>query len=261
MGGPPPHVPSPGRGFRGFVRRRPVVAVLGASVTALMAGVAIGQSDTVPAAEHARARAALADTRADLRATESELASESERANAAEADASDLAQRVEELTAVGEVPDFTGDTISDARDDSLLSDFDWKVETVEQPSREPEGTVLAQSPQAGRELKRGRSVTLTVASPMPKQWTTVASFSGAGSKRTDEFTIPGGLKTRAVYSYTGDTNAILELKAPGDGEFGGDLLLNEIGDYSDSTRLYDKRGTYYFDVQGGSWTVAVQVFK
>jgi hypothetical protein len=34
-----------------------------------------------------------------------------------------------------------------------------------------------------------------------------------------------------------------------------------IGPYSGTSRLYGKSGTYYLDVDGGSWTVEVQVFK
>jgi hypothetical protein len=46
----------------------------------------------------------------------------------------------------------------------------------------------------------------------------------------------------------------------GDDSF-GDLIVNEIGPYSGTSRLYGKSGTYYLDVDGGSWTIEVQVFK
>lgn len=54
----------------------------------------------------------------------------------------------------------------------------------------------------------------------------------------------------------------LQLKTPdeGDDRF-GDLIVNEIGVYSGVSRLYGKSGTYYFDVMGGSWAIAVQAFK
>jgi hypothetical protein len=200
------------------------------------------------------ARGQAGDARAQLADVRSRNASERRQI-------SHLRGQMKRLTAVGRLPDLTGEDVADAQDSQLVSDFEWKVRTVHVPSSRPVGTVISQSPAAGTNLKRGADVTLSVAAPMPKQWVTVASFSGAGSGRTATFQVPTGAKVRAHYVFNGDTNAILELKQPGDGEFGGDLLLNEIGNYDQSTRLYDLHGHYYFDIQGGTWTVQVQVFK
>jgi hypothetical protein len=127
------------------------------------------------------------------------------------------------------------------------------------------GTVIAQQFAPGRRLDRGASIRLTVAGkapPKPKQWVTTYSTSGAGAKRTGEFTIPSGQKVRVRYTFVGDVNDTLHMTKPeeGDDSF-GDLIVNEIGPYSGTSRLYGKSGTYYLDVDGGSWTVEVQVFK
>jgi hypothetical protein len=70
----------------------------------------------------------------------------------------------------------------------------------------------------------------------PKAWRTIFRVSGQGSKRTNEFRIIPDRKTRLVYTFTGGTNAILDIKTPTDGEYSGDNLLNEIGDRRGSTR-------------------------
>ena len=38
-------------------------------------------------------------------------------------------------------------------------------------------------------------------------------------------------------------------------------MLNEIGDFSDTTRLYDSEGKHYLKINGGTWSVQVQAFK
>lgn len=43
-------------------------------------------------------------------------------------------------------------------------------------------------------------------------------------------------------------------------EYDGDLLLNEIGNFDQTTRIYEP-GEYYFEACCGNWTVEVQVFK
>jgi hypothetical protein len=175
----------------------------------------------------------------------------------------ELTARVKTLSAKGEVPDFTGQDVDAARDVEQVSDYDWRVKTVSQNSDRVPGTVIAQSPGEGASLKAGRSITLTVAKkapPKPKQWVTVRSFAGSGAKKTDELSIPDGAHARLKYVFTGDTNAIMSLMRPGDDEFGGDLLFNEIGDYADTTRVYNS-GTFYLDVEGGTWQIDVQVFK
>jgi hypothetical protein len=258
---PEQQTPASCRGFFGWIARKPKAAFWLTLAAALAVGSGIGaagadQSDQLKSTQD-RLAAARAATQ-NLQARLADASAERDRL----ADSLDAARsKIKRLTAAGEMPGLTGEYVGDARDDQVVKDLGWHVRTVSQPSDAEPDTVIAQRPAEGTTVKRGRTVTLVVAVPRPKSWKTVASFSGSGSKRTDEFRIPRGMKARITYSFTGDTNAILEIKKPGDGEFGGDLLLNEIGDYSDTTRLYDKSGNYYLDVEGGSWTVSVQVFK
>jgi hypothetical protein len=80
---------------------------------------------------------------------------------------------------------------------------------------------------------------------------------GASSTKTPEFTVPSGAKARLVYSMPEDgDNAITLYQAPDEYV---DLLLNDIGPQSGSTRLY-RPGTFYLDVMG-AYTINVQVFK
>jgi hypothetical protein len=120
--------------------------------------------------------------------------------------------------------------------------------------------VIAQSPREGKVLKAGRSITLVVARkapPKPKQWITIKTLTGDSATKTDEFRVPSGYKARLKYSMPQDSNnAITLYKAPNEYE---DLLLNEIGPQSGTTRLYQK-GTFYLDVMG-AFDIQVQVFK
>lgn len=246
-GGTPPPT-APGR-VRAHFQRHPLVWLAAAAALALMLGLGIGLAAQQPTLDDERAKSRdlgdqLTDARSKLNASESKL-------KAADA-------RIAKLTAKGEVPSFVGGTVDDA--EAIAADYDWVVKTRTQPSDRPRGEVISQFPVEGRTLRRGRSITLVTAVPRPKAWRTVRSFSGSGSERTDEFTIPSG-KVRLKYSFSGDTNAILTLHSPGDDEFGGDLLLNEIGDRSGQTRLYDAEGEHYLEIQGGSWSVEVQAFR
>jgi hypothetical protein len=168
---------------------------------------------------------------------------------------------VEKLSAKGEVPDFTGDDVDAARDDDLVDELDWKIRTVPTvtTSARP-GTVISQRPREGKVLKSGRSITLTVAKkppPKPKQWVTIQTLQGDSSTKTEEFRVPSGAKARLVYDMPQDgNNAITLYQAPKEYV---DLLLNEIGPQSGSTRLYEP-GTFYLDV-AGAYTIQVQVYK
>ncbi len=86
---------------------------------------------------------------------------------------------------------------------------------------------------------------------------TITTLSGDSSTKTEEFTIPAGTKARLNYSMPQDTNnAITLYQAPNEYI---DLLLNEIGPKTGSTRLY-QTGTFYLDVSG-AFTIDIQVFK
>lgn len=254
------------------VRRRPVLWLSVTAVLMLLVGVGIGvggspsqsELDDVKQerADLAAANAGLRDklTAAEGRATEAEQARDEATKNADEA----LAE-ARRITARGRVPDLTGDDAAAARENTVVGDFDWDVKSSSRVASAEPGTVIAQSPRAGATLARGAKITVFVARkppPKPKQWVTIYRISGAGSRRTGEFTIPEYAKVRVRYSYGGDDNSTLQLKTPDEGDDSfGDLIVNEIGVYSGVSRLYGKSGTYYLDVSGGSWTIEVQVFK
>ena len=185
---------------------------------------------------------------------EADLTAASDRADTAEA-------AIKKLAARAEVPDFTGARADDAEVNDTVASLDWKIQTVtrETTSADP-GTVISQRPADGKVLKSGRSITLTVAKkppPKPKEWITIKTLQGASSTKTEEFTIPSGMKAKLVYSMPDDfNNAITLYRAPKEYI---DLLLNEIGPQSGSTRLYEP-GTFYLDVSG-SYDIQVQVFK
>ena len=246
----------------GWVARKPKLAFWLTLGLSLFVGLVIGVAAASNQAELDKqtARADQAETKL-AQVSDERDDFENQLADAKEENAS-LAAQVKTLSAKGEVPDFTDQDIGDAEDEDVIDAYDWRIKTVREISDRAPGTVISQSPEEGTVLKAGRSITLTVAKkppPKPPEWVTIRSFSGSGATNTDEFRIPRGSKARLQYIFTGDTNAILALARPGD-EFGGDLLLNEIGDYASSTRVYDS-GTFYLDVEGGSWTVNVQVFK
>lgn len=265
---PPPSPPEPPRrrGLFGWVQRKPRLAFFVTLAVSLLAGVAIGgatgvaQQDLDEANERAAAledRASAAESRGDELSRD--LTGSRERV-------AELNDRIATLTAKGEVPALVGEDVDDARSDDAIGAYDWKVRTVEQISGETPGTVIAQSPREGTTLKAGRSITLTVAKkapPKPRQWVTIFARSGGGQERTDEFRIPSGVKARVRYTFGGDVNDTLFLKTIDEGsdDF-GDMLVNEIGPHSGESRLYGKGGgEYYLEIDGGSWTVEVQVFK
>ena len=233
-----------------WIRRRPRLAVWTAAGAAFLVGAGVGAAGAANQEEIDRLEEELARAEQQRDQARDRAATAQERLDAAN-------ERIGELTAQGEVPDFTGRTVDEAK--QLGEAYQWRFRTVRRPSDERPGTVIAQQPAEGRTLERGRSVTLVVAAPRPKSWKTIFSLSGAGSKRSDEFEIPPG-KVRIRYSFSGNTNAILYLKDPED-ELNSELLLNEIGNFSDTTRVYGHEGTRYLEVDGGTWNVEVQVYK
>lgn len=262
----------PDGGVRGFLRRRPITWLLVTAVIALVAGAAIGQGGTVPQKDLDQAKAQVLSLRQDRDATQRKLDDSTRQNQTLSTERDDAADRAakavadaKRITAKGKVPNFSGRRVDGIRESQIVQDFEWKVTQSSTVSAAEPGTVIKQDPPPGRSLDRGASVRLTVAKkapPKPKQWVTTYSTSGRGAKRTDEFSIPSGEKVRVRYSFGGDTNDTLQLKEPeeGDDSF-GDLIVNEIGVHAGTSRLYGKSGTYYLDVDGGSWTIEVQVFK
>jgi beta-lactam-binding protein with PASTA domain len=260
--------PPKGGGLFGWVARKPKLAFFVTAGVALMIGAGLGAAGGVSQSQLDDANAKADDAerklaqvsrerdelQADREELQGDLASATDRADTSEA-------AIKKLTAKADVPDFTGDTVADARGNDRVDLLGWKIRTVtrETTSASP-GTVLSQKPAEGRTLGSGRSITLTVAKkppPKPKQWVTITTLQGDSSTKTEEFTVPRGAKARLVYSMPGDTNnAIILYKAPKEYI---DLLLNEIGPQQGTTRLYEP-GRFYLDVTG-SYTIQIQVFK
>jgi hypothetical protein len=260
LGPATPAGPPSRKGLLGWIQRKPKLAAALALGLGLIAGAGIGAAGGVPQ-EQLDTQTARAD-RAESRVSAAEGDRDDLRAQLADAESrvESLSEQVEALSAQGEMPSFVGDDIDDAQTDDAIDMYDWDVKTRRVISDEPAGTVIGQSPKEGRTLKAGRSVTLTVAKkarPKPKRWVTIKTLSGGGATKTPEFTIPSGAKARLLYNMPDDSNNAIELyQAPSEYV---DLMLNEIGPQSGSTRLYDS-GTFYLDVTG-AYTISVQVFK
>ena len=64
------------------------------------------------------------------------------------------------------VPSLTGKTIEEARNE--VKGLNLSIRTVEQPSEQPEGTVLSQSPNAGTNVRKASVITLVVSTGIPE---------------------------------------------------------------------------------------------
>lgn len=261
----PPSSNNRGGGFFGWVSRKPKLAFWLTLGLALFIGIGIGAASSSSDSNKtelasARSQAATAQTRADH--AQSQVSSLQGRVTDLQGQVKSANALVKRATAHGPVPDLTGHTVGGAKDAISRTGIHWRVKTTSAPSDSSPGTVIDQSPSEGTNLHAGRTVTLTVAVPRPKEWRTVVSLSGSGEQHTDEFRIPAGMKARLNYSFSGEDNDVIELKSPGEGDDDfGDLLFNEIGPKQGTTRLYGSSGTRYLDIEGDSWQVQVQVFK
>ena len=225
----------------------------------------------------------VSDVESDLTAAESLLGDQRSRADDLESEMGDLHDEITDVEAeLSETVD-EADDLRDERDElkhqvaalrskrpipnlvgkqegaaeKLESAFGWSLSINKQGSEKSPGTILAQSPSAGTQMKYGATMTVTVAKPLPPGWKDVKVFSGSGSMNTSTFKLTRQ-KSRIVYSFSGGTNASMVLyEAPRNYT---DLLLNEIGTMSGSTRLY-YTGTYWLEICCGSWTVRVQEWR
>lgn len=233
--------------MRAHPRRRAILGLLIAFAAGLVAGLSAGG----PSDESARAKtlgveAALASARSDL-------------ADARERERS-LTERLRRATARGEVPDLTGGSLADAEEAIDAVGVPWRTRVVRRGSSRPKGEVIGQRPRAGVVLRAGQMITLTAAKPLPPSWKRIFFASGTGSRKTEPFKIPAGVPVRIRYSFGGGTNAILLLRKPGDASQ-DELLLNEIGNYDATTRVYDREGEHYLEIEGGSWTATVEAYR
>lgn len=243
----PPEQGTPLTRTRTHPRRWAILGLLIAFVTGLLIGVGAGG----PASE---------DTGAKARHLEGSLASaRSDLADAREHER-ELERRLRRATAKGEVPDLVGGSVADAKGAIEAAGVPWRTRVVRRGSSRPRGEVIAQRPRAGTVLRAGEVVTLTAAKPFPPGWKRIFSASGSGSRKTEPFKIPAGVPVRIRYSFSGGTNAILLLRKPGDGSQ-DELLLNEIGNYDATTRVYDREGEHYLEVEGGYWTATVEAYR
>jgi hypothetical protein len=250
-----------------WVARKPKQAfwVVGVASMFIGFGIGAGSGSDQAAADKANAAATsaqgrLASLRGELTKVKSERDTLAGRLESSQSRAETAEAAVKKLSAKAEVPDLTGMDYADARDNETVSQVGWKIRSTTRVSSRAPGTVISQSPREGKVLKAGRSITLVVARkapPKPKQWVTIKTLTGDSATKTDEFSVPSGYKARLKYSMPQDSNnAITLYKAPDEYE---DLLLNEIGPQSGTTRLYSK-GTFYLDVMG-AFNIEVQVFK
>src|SRR5688572_28258573 len=144
----PPEPPRRG-GLFAWVQRKPKAAFWSTLLIALIIGIGIGAASSSQQTEldAANARADRAEARADQAeqrnsSLDRQLTSSNERASA-------LSDRVKMLSAKGEVPSFTGQDISDARDNEAVTSYDWQVKTISRISDQSPGTVLSQLPAEG----------------------------------------------------------------------------------------------------------------
>ncbi len=82
------------------------------------------------------------------------------------------------------VPDVVGFTESTAAE--RLSAAGLRTNSVEQPSNQPDGTVIATSPSAGSDVQRNSTVTITVSSGTPATSSTTTTTTDPDEKKDDE---------------------------------------------------------------------------
>lgn len=176
--------------------------------------------------------------------------------NALEQANAELSIELEAATARRPLPDLSGMIRDEVQ--AIADAYGWEVQFREKVSGKPKGTVISQTPLPGKTMRLGASLTVFLAKPPPPGWKDVKVWSGRGSLNTEEFTLSERFDYRVLYTFSGDTNTIIVLyQRPNEYV---DLILNEIGDRSGQTRLYYV-GRYYFEIEGGSWTVKLQVYK
>lgn len=249
--------------LRGWISARPFLAVIIAIVVGGVSGNSTGSGEVanlkerLTSAKAAAERAAVA--KADLEDQLAVVEGDLEDANAENSDLSaELDETAAELRAIRArrpMPLLVGKFAPAAED--LTSSYDWQLQVTQQPSAAPVGKILGQSPAPGTVMRQGGIVKVTVAKPLPPGWKDIKVWSGSGSYNTGIVNIPHG-KVRVVYDFAGDTNAVIVLmKKPNEWI---DLLLNEIGDMSGTSRLY-YTGPHWFEIEGGSWTVRLQEWR
>lgn len=238
-----------------------------AAVVALLVGLALGAGGMTSASRdietkladerrsHRESKDRFAASQAQLSEIETELAD----TRAESASFSDELKAMEvEFTALRSkrpLPNLIGKTQSAVK--SLADEYGWELEVGTKGSERPKGTILEQSPSPGTRMKYGGRIQVTVAKPLPPGWKDIKVFTGSGEITTPEMRIPSG-KVRILYSFSGSTNAQITMyERP---NVFVDNFLNEIGNFSASTRIYYS-GRYYFEFCCGSWTVRIQEWR
>ncbi|MGH3095678.1 MAG: Stk1 family PASTA domain-containing Ser/Thr kinase [Streptosporangiales bacterium] len=100
----------------------------------------------------------------------------------------------QQAQAMAKVPDVTGDNVDIAR--TKLDNKGFEVNTKEKFSAKDEGTVLGQDPKAGKQLRKGKTVTLTVSKG--RQMVTVPTLEGQRKKDAKQAIEDAGLTVGAV---------------------------------------------------------------
>lgn len=202
-------------------------------------------------------RIPAADSSATESAATAALADAEDEIAGLEAERDDLQQQILAMAAEAPLPDYTGEEFTTVTD--LLTDAGW-VEgktTFKETDSEVAGVILSQSPRPGTKMHFGDAVDFVLAKEPPPGWKDLKVWTGSGSFNTPEVNIPDG-KVRLSYTFTGNTyTGITMYRRP---NHYVNLFLNEVGDRSANTRVYYS-GRYYFEIEGGSWTVKLQVFE
>jgi PASTA domain len=243
-----------------FVRTHVWVSIAAAAILGGLIGSAGGAATA--AQEKERLESQLASARDDVAERQESLQLTNDRLGEATLTIEELEERIAEVedafktaTARRPMPNLVGDDEDAAL--AIADEFGWDITVKEQSSEQPVGTVLSQTPAPGTKMRAGAPFTVVIAKEPPPGWKDLKVWSGQGTLQTEEVNLPDG-KVRLLYEFSGGTNAQIALyQRPK--QF-VELYLNEIGDRSGETRVYYS-GRYFFEINGGTWTVRLQVFR
>lgn len=246
--------------LKGYARAHPVTTavIVIVALVSFGVGVGVGQEqggkDVSSSAPTSSRDPNLQDT---VETLQEEIDSLQGRLAETEGELADAEDQLQQASAQVPLPDLVGKDMNAVQ--GILDDHGWQVGSTSHQETDsvPEGTVLAQSPKPGKIMTFGGPVKLTLAKAPPPGWKDIKVWTGQGSFNTPEVRIPNG-KVRLVYDFSGSTNAIILMKRRPDKWV--ELYLNEIGDRQGNTRVYYS-GKYYFNIEGGSWTVTIQEWR
>jgi hypothetical protein len=108
------------------------------------------------------------------------------------------------------------------------------------------------------------------ATPKPKSWVTIKTFSGNGDQQTGDFTVPNA-NFRLLWSCNPNSFAIGSYNVAVDvdpvdqtqiGDLGAINTICQAGNTSGETNIHDLSGTLYLSVTSeAAWTIKIQVYQ